>query len=881
MLTTGSSTLPTHENVGGLAPVSPDRTPAQEKQERDDLQRQLNQTTVFEYLNNTLDAIDLIERAEMLALRRVMVKSSRYYDGKQYGFVDEKAVWHDQNIIPGHDIAIIDNQYKYHIDTALMELTRARTTLEVESADPSDSDLVEAAKVAQSRIDTYRKRLLIPSFVETEGMNLLLKTIAFRYTFWDAEAGRKEKIPITERKQVGPALSVTACAICAHPVDLPENPSDVPDQPLPGWTCPNCGSNRTQQLSAPPVEVPIVTGYRELAAGEPRCVSVDPIQVGVHLGARTLAGSPWLKYKQIIMRCLIEAAHPGRVIPSTGIKALELQYQKAIERGVEGSPDYGTFDSSNGQGGQQFEPIENEQTWLEPYVYAGYTPAVAQDLFNGMRIEAGQPLIELYPNGMYIDRVTRTILDMWPEGKGQKWSASVFGIRPGGFYGSGTASLHDDQDVINMIRSLAVANANANAVPREFVNTDYLEGGRLSNDPNEVIEVTTLPTGATIQNNVYHQASAQGLAAEVYGISEDAKNAMQAKLGTFSTATGQPDLKGAMSTATGISILRDNAVGRMGPALWLQTEMDIEQAYQFLELEQAHPNAGRYRAAGGPGQNPRGDLGYTMAGVRRLLITDIRNELIITPTDNSWMPVTRGQRMQNLKEFVPYLQAPPEIQAEAADVYSINLDIGGWTAEQKEARRRLQLFAAVATFLEKQLPPGAMSQRSVVCDGCGQAVDSALPPGSPCPNCGDIRTETVNPAVEIVLSESGAPLDMLMDNHNAFIDYYKDWYSSDEGSIASPLLKMSVQRRTQQHYRATTELAKYMRGLELEASAPDAMADLITSDADNEQRMKQASAAQDAQDLRGLHQAAVMDAATQIPGGLPPPAPPSGNGVFI
>jgi len=316
----------------------------------------------------------------------------------------------------------------------------------------------------------------------------------------------------------------------------------------------------------------------------------------------------------------------------------------------------------------------------------------------------------------------------------------------------------------------------------------------------------------------------------------------------------------------------------MGPDLWLQTEMEVEQSYQLLEFEQANPNPSRYQGAGGKVQTPRGDLGYTMAGVKALLACNVRTDLIITPTDNSWMPITRAQRMQNLKDWVPYLQAPPEVQALAADIYSIPLQIGGWGAEQSEARRRLQKFAAVAAFLEKQLTPDAMNQQVVVCESCGQARSPAMPPGSPCPNCGSTQTETVNPAVELVLSESAAPLDMLMDNHQAFIDYYKDWFTADESIEASPLLKMAVQRRTQQHYKANTEFAKYMRSLELEASAPDAAANLITSDAANEQKMKQASAAQDAQDLRNLHQAAITDAATQVPGGLPPPqAPSNGN----
>jgi hypothetical protein len=861
---TATSALPTHPQAGALAPVDPSRTPAQEAE--DVAQRKLNQSTVLEYVNDRLDRIDQIDREELLEIRRVMVKSQKYYDGKQYGHVDNDGRWVEEQIRRG-DIALTDNQYKYHIDTALMEFTRARTTLEVNPADPSNNDLVEAAKVAQSRIDEHRKRLLTPSFVQTEAMNLFLKTLALRYTYWESGAGRRERVPITEQKTIE-GLKATVCAICAYPVDQAVGSLN--------HRCSHCGSNRTVEIASSGMDVPVVTGYRDLAIGEPRCHPVDPIQVTTYLGAPKIAMSPYLKWKQIVMRCVLEEAFPNRVIPSTGSKSLELQYQRGIERSIDGTANSAMWQTDGGdaKGGDPFEPIETEQTWLEPYVYAQYRPQQAQRLFNGLTIEAGQSLIEIYPKGMYVLRADKTILDMWPEDKQQKWSATVFGIRPGSAYGSGTAALHSDQDVVNMIRSLAVANANANAVPREFVNADYLEGGKLSNDPNEVIEVKTLPQGATIGGNVYYQAQGQGMASEVYGLTEDAKNSMQAKLGTFSTATGQPDLKGAMSTATGISILRDNAVGRMGPALWLLTEMDVDQAYQLLELEQQYPNLKRYKLASPNLEAPKGNLSYTLAGVRALMKCDVRHDLIITPTDNSWMPVTRAQKIQNLKEYVPFIEAPPEIQAMAADAFSIPMSLGGWSAEQREASRRLRVFASIAVFLEKQLAPGALDQQTLVCESCGQpAADPAT--DAVCATCGSPEKERVNPVVELVLEQAGAPVDMLMDRHDAYIDFYTDWVVSDEGREASKLLKMVVRRRTAQHYRGKTEFAKYLRTLELEAQSPDAVADLITSGAAAEQTLQTETKARDASDVREMNKLAVLEDAGALPAASEPEPLPS------
>jgi hypothetical protein len=143
-----------------------------------------------------------------------------------------------------------------------------------------------------------------------------------------------------------------------------------------------------------------------------------------------------------------------------------------------------------------------------------------------------------------------------------------------------------------------------------------------------------------------------------------------------------------------------------------------------------------------------------------------------------------------------------------------------------------------------------------------------------CPTCGDDDVEAVNPAVELVLNQSGCPMDMLMDNHDAFINFYTDWMVSDEEREASTLLKKVVHRRTEQHYQGKMQYAKYLRGLELEAQAPDAQAGLITSGAEAEQGMQLATKAADTQDIRDLHKAALIEEAT---GGAMPPGTPTSD----
>lgn len=884
--------LPAHEESGSLAPIDVNNPPELQLQELAE-RRRLNEIPLIEYLNNTLDAIDKIDAEELLEIRKVMIKSHKYYDGKQYGHVDRNCVWHDARA-NADDIAFVDNQYKYHVDTALMEITRADISLEVKATDETDTELIEAAKVAQSRINSNRERVVTPRLRQTDGMNLLLKTVAIHYDCWDGNGGRKENSPDISKQDVEPSPAATVCAICKYPMEPPatDGIATIADQ-----RCPHCGSSRTETLEAPRMSG-LVTRYRKVPIGQTRTYSVDPLQVTVHLGARTIPESPYLKWKQLMMRSILEDRFKDRVIPSTGVQSIELQYQRNIERSVDGSGIgndiwAGDTDVALRKGGEQFELLECEQTWLDPHLYSRYRPDEAQTLFNGLILKRGESLLTLFPNGMYVCRVGKVILDLWPESKNLKWSSSPFGLRPGGFYGSGTSALHNDQDVINMIRSLAVANANANAVPREFVNTTYLEGNRLSNDPNEVTEITALPEGATISNNVYFQATAQPLSSDAYGLSEDAKNAMQTKLGTFSASTAAPDLKQALNTARGMEIFRDMAVGRMGPAMMLlATELDVEQAYHFLEMENAHPHMSRYklataRAVDRP-QRSYGNLSYNLIGVKALLRADIRNDFLITPTKGSWMPVTRSQQISNLQEFVPFLQLPEEIQALAADAFAIPLQIGSWSAEQREAQRRLKVFAAISEFLEKELPAEGRDQQALICAHCEEPIDETLPAGTPCQNCGAAETEMVYVAAEVVLTQSNMPVDMVMDKHQAFIDFYNDWYVSDEGVESSDLLKRVIQRRTKQHYQARTEYEKWLQRLTLEVQAPSAMASLVTSGAASEQDQALAAKAQDANDLRELQKAALLEQTGALPatapgsngGGLSPrPQPPAQSGA--
>lgn len=727
----------------------PDNTPTGEK--------------LSKYLVNLSENIESADRDKRLNLFRKQLRSHQYYDGNFYGYVDENCEWQTRKQT-SNETWYSDNQYYPYIRTALMELNRRQTEVQIGPAYKSE-ELDNIAKFAQSRYNDNRDKTFNAHLKQTENTYAVLNGITFRYTYTEFnKSGRREKMP-RMHKNAGEAKEDTyLCAGCsspASPVNMDGNQSETP--------CDECGSTMVQIVS--PDNEEIVIGYDEIPTAENKWVSPNPIGIIISMQASTLEESPFLKWKQLILRSVLEDKFPKFKLPSTATST-ELRYigNQQTTTPADSSGDMYS-DGSKDVAANELELLEFQQHWLDYPVYAKKTFDEPQVLAHGKTLEAGKPLGSLFPNGLYYARIGDIIVDMWNEDKNDKWVSSPYSLRAGSCYGAGTFAAHADQEILNDFTALKMSNAWNNGVPREFVNPDYIT--ELSADPSQVTEFKTIDGGGGLMGNGYMQASPTTLSPEIYGIEETAKGSMQNKIGALSGgAQGLADAQKWGDTATAIQIKRDLAVGRFAPDLELMADnLDRKQAYQFLANEQKFFTPSQW-------DRVKGD--YDSEAMQGFVKCDIRRDLVITIVPGSYMPQSPSQTVANLNNYAqlaPVLMPlnKPDLMEFAGQTLGIPKDLAGWSMEKESTAKLLERFEALSKrFIEEH----------------GDAPDSDLTN----PNILGVATE-INRYADM-------PVDTFLDNHPAIIDSLRDWRTTDKGQSASHIMLAAVGLRLQMHRKA-------------------------------------------------------------------------------
>jgi hypothetical protein len=265
-----------------LAPVTPDDGRKLAQQRRDE---RINAPRLEKFLNRTLDAIGNLDQSANLKIHNEMVRCVAYYDGKWDGEV-KNGEWVENPAISG-EITPKDNEYKKQIDKLHMEMCRNRISYEVEAVDKSSAAMREAAQFQTRRVEVNQNRIETEPFVQGENMSLLLKTIGFRYTFFDRNRESTERE--TEArviKQLAGGATALVCRTCGtsegrlpgerEETGLPEREDQIEpaivDKALDevasadaaiGTPCPKCGDRVKKTIVAPQSE-----GLKDRVRGE-------------------------------------------------------------------------------------------------------------------------------------------------------------------------------------------------------------------------------------------------------------------------------------------------------------------------------------------------------------------------------------------------------------------------------------------------------------------------------------------------------------------------------------------------------------------------------------------------------------------------------------
>jgi hypothetical protein len=718
------------------------------------------------FLNRLADEMEDLDREKRLMLFRQQIKAHQYMDGNFYGYVDLNCEW-QQKTKGSDEVWYSDNQLYPYLRTALMEMSRTQTEIVVNAQPGASDEMVAAAKFAKARYDANRDRTFNARLKQTSNTYALLNGIVFWYTFFQFEGGRRERVPKLLKREVE-AKTQKLCAMCAKPVV--DNVVEITGKPVEP-KCLNCGSEIFRDIDTSD-EPDTVIGYDDIPNGQNQWIVPNPIGIIVSLQASCIEESPFIKWKQLILRSVLESKFKGMDLPSTGTST-ELRYignqQKSTPAASNTIIGGDTADSAE-QTGRELELLEFQQVWLEYSLYCNVKFEEDISLGRGKTLKAGQKLGDVFPDGIYYARCGDLIVDLWNEDKNRKWSSSPYGLRAGSMYGSASHTALSDQEIINDIATLKMANAWANGVPREFVDPSVIT--ELSSDPQvpTQVDMSGVTTG-NIKGRAYEQVAPQSLSAEIYGIADKSESSIQNKIGAMS-GTGSGGLADSQKwgeTATAISIKRDLAVGRFAPDLELMADqLDREQAYQFLLNEQEFFTPKQWEEVKGE---------YDDTALKTFLEADIRRDFIVTVSPGSYMPKSDAQMQAKLNAYLqvfPLLAQSnnPDLLAYTAETFGIPEHLGGWNSNRAHAKKIIKRFEALAEMFVEQY--------------------GDLPTN-------DLEDPTVKEVAQRINDYSKMPVDVFLDDHPALQDAYRDWRGTDEGQNASNALLAAVALRVNLH----------------------------------------------------------------------------------
>lgn len=803
------SATPFASTHGALAPVNPEQPHDQLEIERQ--QERINAPRLVQFLNRTLDAIATLDQPDNLKIHNAMVKAVAYYDGRFDGHC-ENGVWIDNPEIAGQ-ILPKDNDYFKQIEKLKMEASRTRIRYQVEPVDKSSPAMREAAQFRTRRLEVNQERIETEPFLQAEILSLLLKTISYRYSFFDLNADSQEKsteLQIIKQMIEGQALAV--CRTCKMRAEE-------------GVPCAHCGDTETVSVSVPPREQ-LSIEQQKVPAGRVVTVRPDATMVQLDLNARGIADSSFIRWRVVMRRCDWEAMYPNQRIPSNQKDGIEREYRSALQSHPSNSADWAASDDDSGGG--QFEKIEGELVWLDPKVYQRYASREAEKIGDEI-LPANTPLRAKYKEGCCVARIGTKILDLYPSNKNKCWTMCVYGIREHALHGSGTTALLGPQDIINEENALILAHQIYMSAGREFVRSGALEGNDLP-PLDRVGIVNNAPDDRDLLTWAYGRSQPHGLSGDVYAFREAMRGSLQDAAGTSSLSLqGAADMK-ALGTATGVEASRDQAIGRMIPNRKLQAYAGVQWAEQILRLEHEHytPEVFLDYAAKG---NERGEIQFTERGINTSFQAS-HTDFIIKPVEGSWVPISPQQVRANATEFASVAAMTKgadgatdgEMLSILAPAYGQDYDVNEWGGDQRMALMRVEEYTRVARGL-------------------------AQPEQIPTPEL-----------VEVVLANCSewARVNPEMDRHPAYRDFYQDWFVSDSGKRADSLLRAVIQRVYQLHGEGMVTTQQAANKDAAMAQLPTKLSQNVAREIDHQQQLEQREDIASAEEERALGQMIVQ-----------------------
>lgn len=783
------------------------------------------------------------------------------YEGRQYGAFDRiDGNWIDA-IPTKKNNFYIDNQFSWLIDSSQKEAARAKTRLIARPVyDSVESE--GAARKGTDILAHEQKRLRSTIEYQGESLTAAMCGVFARYTTYNVHSGNvKGQMPRYKQQTLNLAEGAKECLDCGFQTDdslqqeLGENysqnpniasspmdggiakgfkpamPSPAAPSPMQAPTmqqqqpmapdgspahelaeppqmeqqeslCPQCGMPM-QEMPPVTMQADVVEGYDEVNAGEIVSWNVDPFEIKVHPKARMgrVKTTPYIYWEFTALLPEIEAAFPWADTKKmkTGSKEDSARrYQRNLERSGGGMSE-NEYRDRRDSSFEDSDTVTIGMMFCDRVWYQNCTLEEDQQLANGKVIPAGVPLGEIFTKGMTYIMAGSQLLDIWDEDKNDHWVMGCYRIMPTSFWGRGVEDAVQDQKLHNDVYNLYIESLRYCSAPTAIGNSQSgLDSNDFSGNPGEVAWLDNWPLEIPV-SNAYVQMPPPPMPTSIVNFLEMRRQAMQAKIGSFSTASGAPDVD--ISTATGIKILREASVALIAMFLQIRAQVDAEWGAQILKLARenwvfAHPVSRENE--------------FGMVETQWFSQIDIDEDLEVSFEEGSVTPRSEIEKRNDLMEALnpggiplgPWNKdLPLDVRRQLAETFGIAFNANELGQVERVAKIRCdQLIAEMENTLQVANQQGLQSADPQEGNPLGPAEEFSIS--------------------QIPLILQMVPIDPLLDDHDVHMAYIKKWALTDQAVFGSEAIRSVMRARYQEHMQAKTMQMQMEMASQVQAQMP-------------------------------------------------------------
>ncbi len=797
----------TPEPLGGYGPQSVIRRLEQSKP--DDTQRDF---TAF--LRQTVRQLNFEQRNIQWKFYERYLTNEKFTQGEQFGRISAlDGTYRPRGQTGPADPRKAHNWIRGYVRGMVTQWTLARAELYVRAI-PTDqaSDIAQGIAEAGNKIlDYHQVELLTEEFRQREIMNGAFSGQLWRYTFPVFKDRGKQK-PVFEQQDVQ-TPGMYQCADCGQ---------GGSDEELLEQACPYCGGDNLAVQPGSSMQIPTVVGYEPVYEPEWTCLTVPDYQLKYDRTVLDEKDATWLRWRlRMRPEVVKQELHNWNLAHDRDTTDPATWIDQRLKEST--GNDQGYVIQRRGPLGsgerQDIDFINVEHFWLQPCWYANFPPLQTDFVFaNGEKIPAGETIINVYPDGLYVLMVTDQPVHMPPPGEDFRdyWLHTPVVLIPGRMEGDGLVDdLITPQKTVNDARALKEYNMkfiagggliyNASAITREGI-------------PSKPFEAGPTKPGVPIDYDVNKAVAAvprPPLGSEPFAIDKEMREEMEWQTAVFPTSVGMADTgEGAGGTATEANLKNQGARAQRAPELALFATFEAQWGFQLLKQFQKYATDPLYIAFKGENGEQEGDW-FKGADLPKTFQVRVRPRSYIPKGEaerrNDWLGAM--QTCGGPQGVLTLAQSPQGIRflKEVEERFNVNLDLAETNLAFRIARSRIEAL--------KQILPAA-----------GQQEQAMGVPGA---------------SLAIAMSDPHVAPDQENDPHAQLGQFYEHWVLTDEGQkarIEDPALYAAVTMMKQACKQGLVAQQQEQQMLAIQSQAPQIAMQQAQRDQQSEQQADQSEA---------------------------------------